>query len=271
MQLIRIGRALALGVVLAPLIVQAAQAQSEETDGGDINPDRPGIADGSNVVGAGRFQIEAGVQREVRHTDGASDRSLFIPTLLRLGVSRDLELRVETNGYTWERVREASGVSRSRGSDPVSLGLKYHFQDGDGPRQPSLGVIARVFAPSGSGDFRTRRTTADLRLAADWDLAPDWSLNPNVGLALYEDDGRTFAAGLFAATLNYSASPSLSLFVDTGVQSPEAKHGRTSVIFDAGVAYVIGHNLQLDASIGTGAAGATPPHPFLSAGVSRRF
>ena len=268
--------ALGLGLALLAPISAEAQAQTPTAPAAEddyINPDRPGIADGSNVVGAGSFQIETGVQEEFRHSGGASDRTLLLPTLLRLGLSKEWELRVETTGaYIWDRVRDpASGVTKSQGADPISLGVKYHFQDTAGLSQPSLGVILRVFAPSGTGPFRTSHTTADLRPAADWDIAPKWSLNPNIGVALYESGGRTYEAGLFATTLNYNPSPILNFFVDTGVQSPETKGGRTSVIYDAGIAYIIGHDIQLDASVGTGAAGSTPPHPFVAAGISKRF
>jgi hypothetical protein len=60
--------------------------------------------------------------------------------LVRLGLSKDWELRVETTGaYIWDRVSDpASGVTKSQGADPVSLGLKYHFQDTAGISQPSL-------------------------------------------------------------------------------------------------------------------------------------
>jgi len=37
------------------------------------------------------------------------------------------------------------------------------------------------------------------------------------------------------------------------------------------VAYIVGRNVQLDVSVGTGVNGQTPPHPFVSLGVSFRF
>ena len=93
-----------------------------------------------------------------------------------------------------------------------------------------------------------------------------------MGVGIYEGDAtRVYTAGLFAMTLNYNPSKTLNFFVDTGAQSPETNHGRTSVIFDAGVAYVIGRNVQLDFSAGSGATGDTPPHQFVSAGISKRF
>lgn len=237
-----------------------------------INPDRPGIADGSMTVGPNRFQIETAIQAEFRGHD-EHDRTIFVPTLLRYGISKRWEVRVEGNGYTWVTQKDpATGTSHASGFAPTSIGVKYNFLDASGAERPSVGAILRIFPPSGSGDFRTRVTTGDFRLAADWNFADKWSLNPNVGLGIYEDDAnRIYRTGLFATTLNFNPSPILNFFVDTGVQTNEAKHGATSVIVDVGTAYIIGRDIQLDLSIGTGAAGTTPPHPFVAAGFSKRF
>ena len=263
---------LALGATLQ--VAPAAHAQPADPDVADyINPDRPGIADGSNVVGAGRFQIETGLQQEYRRSDGVRAQRLFIPTLLRLGLNENLEARIEGNTYTRMTAYDpAQGNFRTEGSAPASIGLKYHFVDSGGLKQPSLGALVRVFPPSGSGSFRTSHATGDFRLAADWDFAPQWSLNPNVGVGMYEDEGqRLYTAGLLAVTLNYNPSKVLNFFVDTGIQAPETKRGKTSIIFDVGAAYVIGRNVQIDLSVGLGAAGATPPRLFLAAGISARF
>ena len=257
----------------ATLLFLAAQsrAQAVASDADDyINPDRPGIADGSNVIGGRHFQVETGLQQELRN--GGHDRTRFIPTLLRFGIDESWELRAESNVYTWTKTNDASGTTRNDGASPASIGVKYHFLDSGGVQQPSVGAILRIFPASGSGNFRTHHVTGDFRLAADWDFAPEWSLNPNVGVAYYEDSlQRPFTAGLFAATLNYNPSKVLNLFIDTGMQSAESKHGKTSAIYDVGIAYIVGHDIQLDFSVGTGAAGVSPPHPFLSAGISERF
>src|ERR1700760_1618907 len=108
------------------LLFAAVSAFAQDAD--LINPDRPGIADGSAVVGRGLFQIEAGLERD----HGSDGRSLSTPLLFRYGVSKALELRVEGDGYI-----HAGGAN---GFAPLSIGAKYHFAD-----SPSLGVIARVF------------------------------------------------------------------------------------------------------------------------------
>lgn len=260
---------LSFGIAIV-LSTAPAHAQSDEDY---INPDRPGIADGSTTVGKGRFQIETAIQTEFRHDGDEHDRTMFFPTLLRYGFADKLEVRVEGNTYSWMRQKDSSGTSHSDGFAPTSIGLKYNFVEApEGSKQVSVGAIARVFPPSGSGDFRNSRTTGDFRLVADWEFADKWSLNPNIGVGVFQDDtNRTYTAGLFAATLNFNPSKTVNFFADTGIQTPEEKGGKTSVIIDGGMAYIIGHDIQLDFSVGTGISGSTPPHPFLAAGFSKRF
>jgi len=231
------------------LIASAAFAQDDL-----INADRPGIADSSGVVGRGIFQIEAGLERD----HGSDGRSLATPLLLRYGVSKSFEFRVEGDGYI-----HAGGAN---GFAPLSIGAKYKFAD-----SPSLGIIARLFVPSGSGAQRSHTTNGDVRLAADIDLSEKWSLNPNIGIASQDDGAGRFTSGLAAMTLQYSISDHANLFVDGAMQSPEEKGGTISLVFDAGGAWVVGRNTQLDAYAGWGAHGSTAPNVFIGAGISRRF
>ena len=239
----------------------------------DANPDRPGIADGSSSVGAGRFQVESGLQREWRRDGAARERLTYVPTLLRYGIDEHWEGRVEGNAFGWQRQSDpVHGVAHSAGAMPVSLGVKYTAQASDTSGRPGYGVIVRVFPHSGSRTFGTHRVTADVRLVADIALSPAWSLNPNIGVASEEDgDGQQYNTVLFATTLGYAVNRQLNLFVDTGMQSREQRHGKAQVIVDTGVAYLLTSDVQLDATIGRGVHGATPPRAYASAGVSVRF
>ncbi len=239
-----------------------------------INPDRPGIADGSAVIGRGKIQLEAGVQRESRGRDTGDEHTSFVPTLLRMGLSDRWEVRFESNTLTRIDSSNATVVpDGTAGFAPVSLGVKFHIQDSAGLRQPSLGMIIRVFPASGSASFATTQLTGDLRLAADWDLTPRISLNPNVGLAVYQDErGGRFASGLFAMTLNYfNSAKTINPFLDVGVQTLETSGGGASSIVDGGLAYLPGRNWQIDVSAGKGVRGRTPPNLFVSLGISVRF
>jgi len=249
-----------------------AQTQSEEPD--LINPDRPGIADGSSVVGSKTFQLESGIQLEYRRSGDIHEHTFFIPTLLRFGIGNRWEARIEGNTYTRDTTFD-SGIKTDQASGfaPTSLGFKYHLYQSSGENQLSLGTIVRVFPAWGSHEFRAEHTTGDIRLAADWNFAPrlKLSLNPNIGVARYEDDqNRLFTALLFATTLNYAPTKKLNPFIDVGVQAPEATEGKTSAILDGGLAYILGRNVQLDAGFGTRVHGVTGPQPFLEFGISWR-
>src|ERR1700730_1631949 len=148
-----------------------------------INPDRPGIADGSNVIGAKRLQIETGLQEEFRRDGDSREHTIFIPTLIRIGIDNRWEARIEGNTFT--RVvtfNRTDGTSQSSGFAPVSFGVKYHIYDFKGTHQTSFGTIVRVFPAWGSEDFRPHHVTGDVRLAVDWDFVErlKLSLNPNV-------------------------------------------------------------------------------------------
>ncbi|HEV2720841.1 MAG TPA: transporter [Thermoanaerobaculia bacterium] len=242
--------------VLAVAFATTSFAQQQEP----INADRPGIADGSQTVGRGVFQVELGGERD-HFTDG-DVHVLSTPLLLRYGLTAPLELRVEGNG--WARVT-APGFHTS-GWTPASIGAKFHFLD-----KPSLGVIARWFPPSGTGDFKSDHASADLRLAADVDLSEAWSLNPNIGVASQDDGDGRFTSALAALTLQYNVSKTFNVFVDGGLQSPESKGGSAALILDTGAAWIVGNNTQLDVEAGWGARGQSPPNVFVGAGISHRF
>ncbi len=234
---------------ILPLLLLALplMAQSEDV----INADRPGIADGSTTLGHAIFQVEVGVERD----GDAHVHSLITPLLLRYGLTKDFELRMETAGYG--RILGAG----DDGFNPLSAGFKWHFLDEDTKtRRPSLGIIARVFPKSGSGVFKSDTTTGDVRLAADMTLSEKWSLNPNIGAAF----GGGTTTGLAALTIQYNVTEKANVFVDGG-------YADSALQLDAGAAWIIGRNTQLDASAGWRAHGVNAPNVFLAAGISRRF
>jgi hypothetical protein len=259
----------------APRLHAQATAQSATADTSQcdlIDADRPGIADGSHLIGAGQIQLETGYQNE-RHRDGdVPSRLSFAPALLRIGLSSRVEARLEGNTFTHERVSPPDGsATTSSGFSPLFLGAKIALYDPkqSGPLQVS--TIVRVAPPSGTDEFRSDRTTADVRLVADWQFAPTLSLNPNVGYGAYEgSDGTLVNTALGALTLSYQPTPRWNPFVDVAYVSREDAGGSWSMIADAGVAYILGCNLQLDVSAGQNLHGVTAPKPFVAAGVSVR-
>ena len=250
------------------------QASSQSADSSDlINPDRPGIADGSRVIASGQWQFEVGFQNELRRPEpGVRTVTMFAPTLIRFGIAKQFEARMETNSIASIQTHGAGlPITRATGYSPVSIGAKYQIYDSGGDGRRSFGLIARLFPPTGSSEFRNSRSTSDVRLAVDWDYAPKISLTPNLGVGLeHGDQRRTFAAALGALTLNYLPTERINPFVDIGTQDPEAVNGAMAIIVDAGLACIIGSDVQLDLSAGRGIRGSSPPQPFVAVGLSLR-
>jgi hypothetical protein len=260
--------------LLAPSVLGAQTPASPLAQGAAdlINADRPGIADGSRTIGGARVQLETALQIERHRDDGLLSRDVFVPTLLRIGLSDRWELRVEGNTASWMTVEPADAPhATTSGFAPISAGVKYAFYDSHAEdRRLSAGAIVRVFPPSGSGSFHASSASWDARLVADKDVASRWSVNPNIGIARYASaSGGTFATALAALTLNYEPSATVNPFVDFGWQSASDIGAPGTGILDAGVAWIVRRSVQLDVSVGDGIHGPAP-RPFVAAGVSIR-
>jgi hypothetical protein len=270
----RIAYTASMRLSLCALLLVASIAGSAPADDTNlIQADRPGIADGSTTVAAGSFQAEVGIQSDRQSAIGVHVTDTTIPTLLRYGITDRFEARIETDLVHSSRTTGSAGRTSSTDLAPVSAGFKYHVVDAEkSSRRPSLGVIARLFVPSGSGESKQTWFTGDVRLAADLDLSDKWQLNPNVGAAIDRDDsGRQFTAALAAVTLQYSVNERIQPFLDFGLETPEARAAGTSLIVDGGVAWIVRPNMQLDVALAHGISGKTSPDFSWTAGVSRRF
>lgn len=238
----RLLRSAALSLLLLgwmPLLLRAQEAP--------IVADRPGLADGSTTVGRGVSQLESGVTGE-----GGDEERFTLPTLVRFGITDRLELRVESDVLGW--TTDDSDLA------PVAAGFKLRLRDGALP----LSLIASVQPPSGGGSLRSTAFESEARLVSDIELAEGWSLTPNVGAALVEGDG---AAAIFAASLEREMGNALP-FVDFETTIGD---GDTSMIADAGIAWVVRPDTQLDLSAGVNLLGDAYPEWFIAAGYSRRF
>lgn len=236
-------RVILVSVLAALLTVPVAGQEQQET----IVADRPGLADGASTVGRGVFQIETGVT-----VDRQGDESWSLPTLLRIGLGDRIELRIDS---------DVLGRS-SDGSDlaPVAVGFKLRLTNGAMP----LSLLANVQPPSGGGSRRTTGFEGEARLVSDIELGGGFALTPNAGLSLVEGGDAT---GLFAMTLEKEIGNALP-FIDF---ETSFGHGDTSVIADAGVAWIVRPHTQLDVSAGVDVAGDEYPEWFIAAGFSRRF
>jgi hypothetical protein len=226
-----------------------------------ISPDRPDFTNGPDVLAAGRVQLETSGAWQ---RDGAG-RLRSTPTLLRLGVGHDLELRLDTQGALRQRDPRASGRA------DLGLGFKWQLQDGDGER-PGLGWLFEVMTPSGSGPFKGQGLRPALSFLAQCELPAGWSLGTMAGLFVeHNDAGQRYTAGLLSASLGIPLGERLHGFAEiAGQQLTSVRNGGNVVTAGTGVAWQVSNDTQLDGAVFRGLNRHTPDWAW-TVGLSLRF
>jgi hypothetical protein len=250
----------------------ALHASAFAGDDDQINPDQPGLVESSRVVGQGRLQLETGVQWDRQRDDSSHQRTLYSPTLLRIGLGESTELRIETDGRTIIHASDPStGVHTvTAGYADTDLGLKWHLADGP-ENAPSLGVLLHAALPSGSSELRGHGLRPSLRLVGEWELPHDLTLGLMPGLAIDSDDnGARYGYGILAANLGKAFNERLHGFVELAApQIARASHGGTQASFDTGLTWLVNKDCQLDVALNHGLNHRTPDLS-LAFGVSIR-
>lgn len=257
-------------LVLAALCASAASAQAAEEA---IATDRPDFVESSDVVGKGRFQIETSVAYERDESEGVRTRLYATPTLLRIGVSEDIELRFETDGALRLRTLEAGGETKERGYADLSIGAKWHMVDGDeATGKPGIAWLLHVDADSGSRAFRGQGWRPSLRMVAEWDLPQGFSAGVMPGV--YKDrgdDGKSYTGGIFAVVVGKSLTEKLRGFVEwSGQALTTTRHGGSVVTGDVGLAYLLSNSVQVDTAASWGLNKTSPDFGW-TVGLSVRF
>jgi hypothetical protein len=219
-------------------------------------------------------QIETGFNDARAARDGTQARTLTTPTLLRIALSRALELRLETDGATSVSATDAAGDHlHDQGLSDTALELKWHFQEGEEEAgRPSVAWLAGVGMPTGTDAFRGSGWRPSLRLVAEWELPLGFSLGMMPGITLDRTAaGQEFANGLFAVVLDNGFAPHWDGFVELAAQQIAAQRfGGNVVTFDAGIAHRLTPDFQLDAAIYVGLTDAAPAFQW-GLGASYRF
>lgn len=234
----------------ACLLAGVLSLPAARADDDVINPDRPNVANSSQVVGTGRAQLETGLQWDRQRDADVHVRTLTTPTLLRIGLSDALELRVETAGRTIAHASDPAAGAHTTSADwaDSAAGVKWHLVDQDGMR-PSVGLIAEAALPTGGRAVRGTGFRPSLDVPAEWDLGGDWSLGVMPGVGRDGDDaGAHFTYGVFAASLGKAFGERLHGFAELAApQIARAAHGGSQAVVDTGASWLVNRDCQLDA------------------------
>ncbi|MBL8511944.1 MAG: transporter [Betaproteobacteria bacterium] len=256
-------------VAVLSTVCQLAVAEEES-----IITDRPDFVESGAVVGKGRLQIETSVAGLRNNADGVKERGRATPTLFRYGVSDHWELRLETEGFLRARVTDTTRgrtVSESGFAD-VSVGAKWHMQDGDEHGKPAIAWLFHADLDSGSSAFRGKGVRPSVRMVAEWELPDEYSLGVMPGFIVDKnDDNKRFVAGIAAVTVGKGWTDNFRTFIEVaGEQIASRKNGGSQVNYTAGMAYLITKAMQVDFAVSHGANHDTPDWQW-TAGFSIKF
>lgn len=257
--------AVLLSCAAAPVLAQEKQER--------LVSDRPDLVETSEVVGKGRVQLETGVLVERERSADERGRTYTSPTLLRVGLSDNVELRLESEGRTVEHSRDRASGERSTvaGYADTSIGFSWHVQDGQGMR-PSVGVLASADLPTGSKRVRGEGVRPSLRVVGEWDLPGELQLGVMPGLAVdNKDDSGRYTYGIFGVVLEKAFSERLHGFAGLALpQIARSRHGGTQASLDIGAAYFLSNDLQVDTMFSRGLNHRSPYASF-TVGLSIRM
>lgn len=249
--------------VAAAFSIAAACAGAPACHAAPIDTDGPDFVESSEVVGAGRFQFEAGLARERDRGRNVSRGST--PTLLRFGFNDNVEVRVETAG----RIR-ASGASDMA---DTAIGIKWHSQDRDAATAtPSVSWILHADTPSGSGATRGNGIRPSLRSVITYELAHDWSLGLMPGIKRDTTArGERYTSAILGIVAGKRLSDRLRVFTELAApQIARASNGGVQMSWDIGAAYLLANDWQIGIRAAVRANRNTPDNAVLLA-LSGRF
>lgn len=235
---------------------------------GDIAPDRPGLGDGSGIVGRGVWQIETGWSFESEHQDGAVLHELALPlALFRVGVTDRFELRVAADGLLSD-TSSSPGSRRLSGRSDVEIGAKLKLIE-SARTGFELSVLPIVSLPIGSSAFSSGGYDPTVEMAWAQSLPRGFSLSGNVTAASVSEEDHRFTQHILTVSVDRDLTAGWNGFAEAFRASSFERDGGAVWIVDTGATHRLGRQAQFDVSVGRGVTAAAPDW-FISAGVSLR-
>lgn len=220
----------------------------------ELVTDRPDFTESAEVAGRGMFQIETGFAIDRSVLEGERSRSLTGPfPLLRLGVSRRVELRFAGDGYSWSRLNSTSVDEHVRGHNDFSVGGKIKFFDQTAAR-PDFAVIAAVTVPKGHPHFRGGGYDPEVKLCFAKDAPLGFVTSWNVNLASVSDERGRFLGRAASFSAGHAVWRDLSMYSEIYNVTIDRGLG-TSTVFNGGLTHPVGRNVQVDVLAGHSVAG----------------
>jgi hypothetical protein len=250
-------------VCVLSLLVLAGSASAQENT---LVSDRPGFTDSASVIEPRRVQVESGYTYEEA---GDEETQSLGEVLVRIGWTERLELRLGLNSYV--NIDAPSG--EVSGLEDPSIGIRLKLAEGeDGPRLlgPQAALFIGTTLPVGADDLGASHFQPGMKLSLAWTLTERISLGSNLGVTCASGDEEQFLEAVASLSLGFSLNGALGGFVEYYAFIPESSAGSPEQFVDAGFAYVVSNDLQIDLRAGTQVGGGATDL-FVGAGLAYRW
>jgi hypothetical protein len=235
-------------ILIGGLLTAGAWAQNEESTTPERPPltvDRPSFGNSANVVGDGIVQLESGFLTQ-SFKDAGSVPLYNFPQRLRVGLSEDFELRLDTNFMSFQ--------GGNSGLDDWAPGFKYNFARSDDYK---LSILGTLEIPSATNPaFRSSQVNGGLSLIGDFPLDELTYINVNGGVLTPVDALGNRAVQPFGTFyVGRTLSDTSSGYVEFALfgEGPAGYPAVTAV--DGGVSFTLSPDCALDFAVFKGLSG----------------
>jgi outer membrane putative beta-barrel porin/alpha-amylase len=241
-------------LALATCLLAAATAGAQDTQPGEIEPDRPDITNGTHIVDTGILQLEIG---GVYTHAGPHAHAAGTPITARVGLLEWLEARIGTDGL----LTQSDGSTHASGLGNLQAGAKLRLWASPGG-VPVLSILPNVDIPTASADKGLGSGSADYTVAVltGTDLGRHGHVDMNYGVgAIGAGRGQPhFAQHLVSVSASDAISDNWNPYVEAFWFSRQDADGGAVTAIDAGAIYELGGRYALDGGVQIGISGDAP-------------
>jgi hypothetical protein len=229
-----------------------------------IVTDRPSFSVGPGTIPRGRIQFETGYTFSFEDAHPNVKTHTFPETLVRLGLTDRLELRVEWPTLTF--IEKGTDV---HGLNDLALGFKIQVFQQQGFR-PRLSFTGRLSIPTGHEDLSSDRLDPELRTILTYALNEWLGVFGNVVIAVPTSQEKRFVQVSSSLGLSGTIRERVSGYIEYFGYYPVEVAGGSGHFLQTGILYLLAYHIQLDARMGAGLNRGTDDL-FSGAGISWRF
>ena len=251
---------------IALLLVLNTTVKSQIDSLIDFVPDRPGMASPPNIMTYRTLQVESGFQFEkFQDEDLTNENFLFSFLLLRYGVVKNVELRIQTD-YASTKITDSEDVSKIHGFNPITIGTKIKLIE-QRKLIPNVSTLFNLSLPfTGKEEFKPDHLAPSFCILLSNSISEKLNVCYNYGM--FWDGSTSEPTHFYALCLGVSLNPKWSTFAEGYAYS---NHQTNSEFYlDVGFAYLMNNHFQLDFSA-SGFLNSYLNYYCLNAGIAWRI